>query len=93
MKFSIKNFFSKCDQIRSFLRILSHWLKNGKLNFLCRELHRTGTPLRGNLNHSSSYIFIIIIIIIIMIIIIVVIINAHVSNLHLYLKMNPWLVI
>ena len=24
MKFSIKNFFSKCDQIRSFLRIWSH---------------------------------------------------------------------
>ena len=27
MKFSIKNFFSKCDQIRSFLRICSHLLK------------------------------------------------------------------
>ena len=27
MKFSIKNFFSKCDQIRSFLRIWSHLLK------------------------------------------------------------------
>ena len=27
MKFSIKDFFSKCDQIRSFLRILSHLLK------------------------------------------------------------------
>ena len=26
MKFSIKNFFSKCDQIRSFLRIQSHLL-------------------------------------------------------------------
>ena len=24
MKFSIKDFFSKCDQIRSFLRIWSH---------------------------------------------------------------------
>ena len=24
MKFTIKNFFSKCDQIRSFLRIWSH---------------------------------------------------------------------
>ena len=27
MKFSIKNFFSKCDQIRSLLRIWSHLLK------------------------------------------------------------------
>ena len=26
MKFSIKDFFSKCDQIRSFLRIWSHLL-------------------------------------------------------------------
>ena len=27
MKFSIKDFFSKCDQIRSFLRIWQHLLK------------------------------------------------------------------
>ena len=27
MKFSIKDFFSKCDQIRSKLRIWSHLLK------------------------------------------------------------------
>ena len=27
MKFYIKDFFSKCDQIRSFLRIWSHLLK------------------------------------------------------------------
>ena len=27
MQFSIKDFFSKCDQIRSFLRIWSHLLK------------------------------------------------------------------
>ena len=27
MKFSIKDFFSKCDQIRSFLRIRSYLLK------------------------------------------------------------------
>ena len=27
MKFSIKDFFSKCDQIRSFLRIWPHLLK------------------------------------------------------------------
>ena len=27
LKFSIKDFFSECDQIRSFLRIWSHLLK------------------------------------------------------------------
>ena len=35
MKFSIKVFFSKCDQIRSFLRIWSHLLKKSlKENFI-----------------------------------------------------------
>ena len=35
MKFSIKDFFSKCDQIRSFLRILSHLLKKSLMeNFI-----------------------------------------------------------
>ena len=35
MKFSIKNFFSKCDQIRSFLRIWSHLLKKSLMeNFI-----------------------------------------------------------
>ena len=37
MKLSIKDFFSKCDPIRSFLRIC-HFTKkifNGKLHFLC----------------------------------------------------------
>ena len=35
MKFSIKDFFSKCDQIRSFLRIWSHLLKKSlKENFI-----------------------------------------------------------
>ena len=27
IKFSVKNFFSKCEEIRSFLRIFSHLLK------------------------------------------------------------------
>ena len=31
MKFSIKDFFSKCDQIRSFVYI--YWRNNGKLHF------------------------------------------------------------
>ena len=35
MKFSIKNFFSKCDQIRSFLMIWSHLLKKSLMeNFI-----------------------------------------------------------
>ena len=35
MKFPIKDFFSKCDQIRSFLRIWSHLLKKSLMeNFI-----------------------------------------------------------
>ena len=35
MKFSIKDFFSKCDQIRSFLRIWPHLLKKSLMeNFI-----------------------------------------------------------
>ena len=35
MKFPIKDFFSKCDQIRSFLRIWSHLLKKSRMeNFI-----------------------------------------------------------
>ena len=35
MKFSIKDFFSKCDQIRNFLRIWSHLLKKSLIeNFI-----------------------------------------------------------
>ena len=35
MKFSIKDFFSKCDQIRRFLRIWSHLLKKSLMeNFM-----------------------------------------------------------
>ena len=37
MKFSIKDFFSKCKQIRSFLDLLTFTeeILNGKLHFLC----------------------------------------------------------
>ena len=39
MKFSIKAFFSKCDQIRSFLRIWSHLLKKSLMeNFIFCEV-------------------------------------------------------
>ena len=51
MKFSINYFLSKCDQICSFLRIWSHFLKKslmktsfflqcGKLYFLCSDCKR-----------------------------------------------------
>ena len=32
MKFSINNFFRKCDQVRSFLRIWSHLLKKSLMS-------------------------------------------------------------
>ena len=40
MKFSIKDLFSKCDQIRSFLRIWSHLLKKSLIEnfFFCAVL-------------------------------------------------------
>ena len=39
MKFSIKDFFSKCDQIRRKLRIWSHLLKNSIIqNFIFRAV-------------------------------------------------------
>ena len=39
IKFSIQDFFSKCDQIRSFLRIWSHLLKKSLMeNFIFRAV-------------------------------------------------------
>ena len=41
MKFSIKDFFSKCDKIRSFLRIWSHLLKKSLIeNFIFCTVYR-----------------------------------------------------
>ena len=51
MKFSIKDFFSKCDQIRSFLRIWSHLLKKSLTeNFIFCAV--TVAILRWNLRLS-----------------------------------------
>ena len=51
MKFSIKDFCSKCDQIRSFLRIWSHLLKKSLMeNFIfCAVLldHEKDTHCRN----------------------------------------------
>ena len=40
MKFSIKDFFSKCDQISRKLRIWSHFLKKSLTSFIvqCKSL-------------------------------------------------------
>ena len=44
MKFSIKDFFSKCDQIRSFLWIWSHLLKKSLMeNFNFRAVESMTT--------------------------------------------------
>ena len=50
MKFSIKDFFSKCDQVRKKLRItFTEKILNGKLHFLCsaraRSFWRNGQKL------------------------------------------------
>ena len=42
MKFSVKDFFSKCDEILSFLRIGSHLLKKSLIktsSFLMQCMH------------------------------------------------------
>ena len=45
MKFSIKDFFTKCDQIRSFLRFpaglvtFTEEILNGKIDILCSDSH------------------------------------------------------
>ena len=60
MQFSIKDFFGKCDQIRSFLRIWSHILKKSLMeNFLfCAVLrYKSGkeTPdIPTNINNKKK---------------------------------------
>ena len=50
MKFSIKGFFSKCDQIRSFLRIWSHLLKK----FLMENFIFCALQSRTNLYETAK---------------------------------------
>ena len=52
MKFSIKDFFSKEDQIRRNLRILSHLLKKSSMeNFIfCAECFYVYPYFRANFN-------------------------------------------
>ena len=58
MEFSIKDFFSKCDQIRRKLRIWSHLLKKSlivKLQFLCSviKLCESTSKLGGQLKQTD----------------------------------------
>ena len=49
MKFSIEDFSSKCDQIRSFVRIWSHLLKKSLMeNFIFCAVHNLRYTLVGS---------------------------------------------
>ena len=50
IKFSIKDFFSKCEQIRSFLRIWSHLLKKSVMeNFIFCAVSTLDANFKTNL--------------------------------------------
>ena len=55
MEFSIVDFFSKCDQIRSFLRIWSYLLKKyliENFDFLCSGLSSSFMTLSDNYDET-----------------------------------------
>ena len=57
MKFSIKSFFSKCDQIRSFLLIWSHLLKKFVMKNLifCAMLQQQYVQTKTNASGQLLY--------------------------------------
>ena len=58
MKFSIKNFFSKCDQSRSSLRIWSHLLKKSSTENFCAVFPTSAnlaTPLFPSFLHLPAF--------------------------------------
>ena len=60
MKFSIKDFFGKCDQTRSFLQIWSHLLKNSLMeNFIFvqwdREFFAKGSQQEDIVNRGKLF--------------------------------------
>ena len=58
LKFSIKNFFSKCDQIHSFMRIWSHLLKKFLMeNFIFCALYCTRNRAITNAYQPSYCVF------------------------------------
>ena len=54
IKFSIKDFFSKCDQIRSFLRIWSHLLKKSLMKSFI-FLYSVAYKIGGNTNSNIVF--------------------------------------
>ena len=58
MKFSIEDFFSKCDQIRCFLRVWPHLLKKSLMrNFIYRAQLRAVTCKSLNSVHYFKYLY------------------------------------
>ena len=55
MKFSIKDFFSKCDHIRRDLVTFTEKVLNKKLNFLCSG--RTSTTLNNGPNFAAMIMY------------------------------------
>ena len=55
LKFSINNLFSKCDQIRSFLRIWSHLLKKSLMKNCAVYLNFRKAHLSSQFKHGSTY--------------------------------------
>ena len=53
MKFSVKDFFNKCDQICWKLDLVTFTKKilNGKLHFLCSDIHHLPPPARQKIHH------------------------------------------
>ena len=55
MKFSIKDFLSKCDQIRSFLRIWSYLLKKSLMkNFIFCAVKNVATAKKKKKRNAQS---------------------------------------
>ena len=55
MKFSIKDFFSKCDQIRSLLRIWPHLLNKSLMeNFIFCAVQTTAIHILPNISQSKD---------------------------------------
>ena len=58
MKFSIKNFFSKCDQIRSFLQIWSHILKKPSMgNFVYSAVVKSSFRRKAGMGGANQETF------------------------------------
>ena len=55
LKFSIKDFFGKCDQIRSFLRIWSHLLKESFMeNFIFCAVNNDNNNDNSNNDNDNN---------------------------------------